>query len=65
MTEEWFWDVTPRVLITMLDEKKKIDISNWKIFACLNNGGEITLGEEEIQGIDKPANVADMAFMGG
>ncbi len=64
MTEDWFWDVTPRVLITMLDEKKKIDIANWKIQACLNNGGEVNY-KEEIQGIDKPANISDMAFMGG
>jgi hypothetical protein len=49
----------------MLDEKKKIDLMNWKYQACLNNGGDINFEEEELPGIDKPANVADMGFMGG
>jgi hypothetical protein len=48
-SEEWFWNITPRVLRSMLDEKKKMDIEKIKLLAYLNNGGKIenTVGNEQ------------------
>jgi hypothetical protein len=40
-SEEWFWNVTPRIMTTMLDEKKKIDLEKMKLIAYLNNGGKL------------------------
>jgi len=70
MTERWFWRTTPRKLVAMLDEKKRIDINNWKLQSHIMNGGDIDTGrteskKEKLAGIDYPANVEDMAFMGG
>lgn len=61
--EEWFWDVSPRVLTTMLKEKKRIDIEKMKIAAYLNAGGSLEETEEIVPGIDEPVNPGAMGFL--
>jgi hypothetical protein len=68
-TEKWFWKATPKKIIAMLDEKKRIDIMNWKIQAALINGATIELdGEKEkemIPGLDCPAGEGATDWMTG
>ena len=61
-SEEWFWDIEPRVLNAMLKEKKSIDSAKMKALAFFVWGGELE-GEESVPGIDKPANEQDVAFL--
>lgn len=47
----------------MLDEKKRIDIANWRIQGCLNQGGEVTFKNEDVSGIDKPVDIEALSFL--
>jgi hypothetical protein len=46
-SEEWFWNVTPRKLIAMLDEKKKMELIKIKTLAYLINGGTLEDDDED------------------
>jgi hypothetical protein len=50
----------------MLDEKKKINVQNWRLQGVLNNGGEVSFEDEAepIPGIDAPYT-GDTGFLGG
>lgn len=34
MSEKWFWSTEPKLVITMIEEKKKIDIEKMKLQAA-------------------------------
>jgi hypothetical protein len=53
----------------MLNEKKKIDVELMRVAGCLNQGGKITLPEEDdeetgrgIPGIDYPVGEENIGF---
>lgn len=59
MSEEWFWETEPRVVVSMIDEKQVIEKEKAKLnafyIACFivgKNPDEVS--EKEIAGIDKP-----------
>jgi len=56
--DAWFWDVTPRKFFAMIESRRKMDMTNYKIQSYLNRGGEIESGESEsgTPGIDFPAS---------
>jgi len=63
--EEWFWDSTPKKIVTMIEEKKKINIENHKALAFVIMGGDIDNARKNpvgTPGIDYPAGNADMPF---
>jgi hypothetical protein len=51
LTEEQFWDMTPKRFFAMMKEWRKIENYNAKVLIFLQNGG--TLPEEE----DEPVEV--------
>lgn len=55
-SEKWFWKATPRKIVAMLNEKKRIDLEKWKVQGYLNQGGQIEDDENEkgVPGIDFP-----------
>lgn len=62
MSEEWFWNSLPRVVIAMIDEKKRIDLEEIKTqayyiasFVWGNNPDELE-ENKEVAGIDKPVS---------
>lgn len=62
--EEWFWNATPRIVDTMLAEKKRIDVAKLKTAAYLNLGGELDEDDDgSVPGIDRPASDSDIAFL--
>lgn len=67
MTEKDFWDMEPRILISLLTEKKEIDKEKMKAQALLNacciwgkNPDDIIQDgkKKEVPGIDKPVDPA-------
>lgn len=62
-SDKWFWDTEPKTVIAMLDEKKKIDLENWRLMAHLNQGGQVETDAGELEGVDAPAG--DIAWMFG
>lgn len=61
-SEDWFWSTEPRIVINLIEEKKKIDIERMKtqgafIACCVwgKNPDELTK-KKEVLGIDKPVN---------
>ena len=63
-SEEWFWDVSPKVLMTMIEEHKRNTKEKMKAQAYFINGGTEDI-DEEVAGIDFPASESSMAFLGG
>jgi hypothetical protein len=63
-TDEWFWNQTPRVIVAMLDEVKRIKRADYKTLAIYTAlavwGKEIPDGEqakeEALPGRDFPAD---------
>lgn len=63
-TEEWFWATEPRIIITMLDEKKKIDAVGFMKLATAVWGGNIYDEDDgEIPGIDKPVEASSVDWL--
>lgn len=62
MSEEWFWKTEPRVVVNMINEKKKIDLGKTKLLAfyvsCYVWGKDPDENEKkkEVAGIDKPVS---------
>ena len=59
-SEEWFWNVTPRVMMAMLDEKRKMDVAKDRLLVHILCGGEVEEDEQPgkpkgIPGVDFPA----------
>lgn len=61
MSEEWFWNTEPKIIIALINEKKKIDLEKIKIQAFYisnyvwGNDPDVKL-KKEIAGIDKPVS---------
>lgn len=47
LTDAEFWNMAPRTLMAMIDEKKKIDEYGWKVLAFLNQGGQLPEDPDE------------------
>lgn len=62
--EDWFWNTEPRILISILDEHKRIKKEDMKaqgayVSCCVwgNNPNELDgENQKEVLGIDKPIN---------
>ncbi len=63
--EDWFWNTEPKLVINLINEKKRIDREKMKAqsayIACCVWGKDMdkldgTEREEEVLGIDKPVN---------
>lgn len=62
--ESWFWSTEPRIVISLINEKKKMDIEKMKtqsayIACCVwgKNMDELDGGKEKkVLGIDEPVN---------
>lgn len=64
-SEEWFWNSEPRIVINLINEKKKIDRIDKKNLACYIAGcvwgkdpneldGQDKIKETKVAGRDKP-----------
>jgi len=55
-SEKWFWNTTPRKFYAMMEQKKKMNIADKKLFIHLFNGGKIDDGGRQgIPGLDYPS----------
>ena len=70
-SEEWYWDVTPRLLMTLINESNKIKKQDMRLLAgyiaCNVWGKEIPDDDLQpvkkgIAGVDYPLNQSDIPF---
>ena len=63
MTEKWFWSTEPKIVVTMIEEKKKIDIEKMKLQAAYTgicvwgkNPNELAGSEAPVPGVEVPVS---------
>lgn len=49
LSEEEFWDMSPRILFRMIKEQQNIELTRAKLAAHLNRGGTLENDEQEAE----------------